>query len=143
MGHWGVKSYENDDANDALDAGFARAHADRYESLMDDGNPLSYEQVQEKLADLATLDAALGWLVEQFGDALEQWDEEACLAYAGVAVRLAECGLLLPDAVRRRALDWLRAEPIEWDEATKRRLRREQEIALLEKASGSAPNSLA
>ena len=26
MGHWGVKSFENDDAADALDAGFDRVH---------------------------------------------------------------------------------------------------------------------
>ena len=31
MGYWGVKSYENDLAHDALDAGFARVHEDRYE----------------------------------------------------------------------------------------------------------------
>ena len=26
MGHWGVKSYEHDEAADALDAGFDRVH---------------------------------------------------------------------------------------------------------------------
>jgi hypothetical protein len=26
MGYWGVKSYENDEAADALDAGFDRVH---------------------------------------------------------------------------------------------------------------------
>ena len=55
MGYWGVKSYENDDADDALDAGFERVHGDLYEQLMDDGNPLSFEQVQKGLADSRTL----------------------------------------------------------------------------------------
>jgi hypothetical protein len=134
MGHWGVKSYENDEAHDALDAGFAHVHADRYDRLMDDGNPLSYEQVQEKLADRAVLDAALGRLVDDYGDSLDAWDDEARLAYAGVAVRLAECRVTLPEAVRLRALEWLRVESIEWAEATRRRLRRDREFALLEKA---------
>jgi len=46
MGYWGVKSYENDDADDALDAGFEEVHGGLYEELMDDRNPLSFEQVQ-------------------------------------------------------------------------------------------------
>ena len=40
MGHWGVKSYENDDTDDALDGGFEEVHGDLYEELMDDRNPL-------------------------------------------------------------------------------------------------------
>jgi len=36
--------------------------------------------------------------------------------------------------VRDRALAWLRQEEIDWDEPTKRRLRRDQEIGRLEKA---------
>ena len=47
MGHWGVKSYENDDADDAIDAGFDRACGDVYEELMDDRNPLSLDQIQK------------------------------------------------------------------------------------------------
>ena len=46
MDYWGVKSYENDDAGDALDAGFAQVHGELYEELMDDRNALSFEQVQ-------------------------------------------------------------------------------------------------
>ncbi len=42
MGHWGVKSYEHDDAADALDAGFDRVHGAQYEELMDDRNPLTF-----------------------------------------------------------------------------------------------------
>ena len=51
MDYWGVKSYENDDTGDALDAGFDRVHGELYEKLMDDRNPLSFEQVQERLAN--------------------------------------------------------------------------------------------
>ena len=51
MGHWGVKSYENDEAGDALDAGFDRVHGKQYEELMDDRNPLSFEQVQMRRRD--------------------------------------------------------------------------------------------
>ena len=32
MGHWGVHSYENDDASDAIDEGLQRVHGDRYDS---------------------------------------------------------------------------------------------------------------
>ncbi len=59
MDYWGVKSYENDGAADALDAGFDRAHGSRYEELMDDRNPLTFEQVQQRLADLRTLEASI------------------------------------------------------------------------------------
>jgi hypothetical protein len=131
MGHWGVKSFENDDASDALDAAFERVHGTRYESLMDDRNPLSYEQVQAQLANPETLELALGWLVEEFGDNYDDWDDEARLAYAGVVVRHAELHVAIPDDVRRRALAWLNCEAIDWDEATKRRLRREQELDVL------------
>jgi len=134
MGYWGIKSYENDDANDALDAAFERVHGSQYINLMDDSNPLSFEQVQEKLANPETLQAALDWLNEEFGLDFESWDAEARLAFAGVAVRLMECNVLLPETVRDRALAWLRQEEIDWDEPTKRRLRRDQEIGRLEKA---------
>ena len=59
MGHWGVKSYENDDAADALDAGFDRVHGAVYDELMDDENPLTSEQVQKRLANPETLAAAV------------------------------------------------------------------------------------
>jgi len=134
MGYWGIKSYENDDANDALDAAFERVHGSQYINLMDDSNPLSFEQVQEKLANPETLQAALNWLNEEFGPDFESWDAESRLAFAGVAVRLMECSVPLPETVRDRALAWLRQEEIDWDEPTKRRLRRDQEIGRLEKA---------
>ena len=53
MDYWGIKSYENDDAGDALDAGFDRVHGKLYEELMDDRNPLPFEQVQARLAEPA------------------------------------------------------------------------------------------
>ena len=59
MDYWGVKSYENDDAGDALDAGFDRVHGALYEQLMDDRNPLPFEQVQARLASTQTLEAAI------------------------------------------------------------------------------------
>ncbi|MBX6316425.1 MAG: hypothetical protein IRY99_26460, partial [Isosphaeraceae bacterium] len=132
MGHWGVKSYENDDAADALDAGFDRVHGARYEALMDDRNPLSYEQVQQQLASPETLSAAIEALKDSFGADFETWDEIARLAFAGVVVRHAELGVPIPDDWRQRAITWLEHEAIDWDEATKRRLRREKELALLQ-----------
>jgi hypothetical protein len=136
MGHWGVKSYENDEASEALDAGFDRVHGDRYEELMDDRNPLTYEQVQERLADARTLDAAIQVLWDILGRevAPEDWDDEAKLALAGVVVRHAELKVPIPEEWRRRAVDWLEREAIEWHEATVRRLRRQKEIDLLRRA---------
>ncbi len=85
MGHWGVKSYENDDANDALDAGFDRVHGERYDELMDDHNPLTYEQVQQRLTDDRTLAAAIAALWDAVGRevAPDDWDDEARLAWPG------------------------------------------------------------
>ena len=132
MGHWGVKSYENDDAGDALDAGFARVHGPTYDDLMDDANPLTPEQVQQRLAGPATLAAALGALAEEVGGPIEARDEVGRLAYAGVVVRHAELGVPIPAEVRDHAVAFLRAEPIDWEDATARRLRRDKEIRLLE-----------
>jgi hypothetical protein len=135
MGNWGVKSYENDDANDAIDAAMEEVHGKLYEELMDDRNPLSYDQVQKRLADERTLAAAVAALERAVGtplaDPSDSWDESARLALAGIVVRHAEFGVPIPDDLRRRALDWLESEDIEWDEATKRSLRRQKEIALL------------
>ena len=85
-GHWDVKSYENDDANDAMDAGFDRVHGERYEELMDDRNPLTYEQVQQQLADPRTLQASIEALWDSVGreHAPEAWDEPTRLALAGI-----------------------------------------------------------
>lgn len=139
MGHWGVRSYENDDVADALDAGFARVHGATYEDLMDDANPLTPEQVQGRLAGPETLAAALEALGDEgVGGAsegvFEGWDEVERLAYAGVVVFHAELGVPIPADVRARALASLRDESIDWEEATARRLRRDKEIRLLESA---------
>ena len=77
MDYWGVKSYENDDAGDALDAGFDRVHGELYEELMDDRNPLSFEQVQKRLADPRTLEASIAALQESLAltSPPEEWDE--------------------------------------------------------------------
>jgi hypothetical protein len=135
MGYWGVKSYENDDADDALDAGFEQVHGAVYEELMDDRNPLSFEQVQKRLADVTTLAAAVSVLEELVGAALDGdpgcWDDAARVAFAGVVVRHAELGVAIPENLRQAAIDWLEQEDVDWEEATKRRLRRQKEINLL------------
>jgi hypothetical protein len=139
MGHWGVRSYENDEANDALDAGFDRVHGELFDELMDDRNPLTFEQVQQRLADPRTLEASIGALWDGIGRdvAPEDWDDEARLALAGVVVRHAELKIASPEEWRRRAIEWLEHEEIEWHEATARRLRRQKEIELLRQAAGT------
>lgn len=134
MGHWGVKSYENDDAADAIDAGLGAVHGASYNALMEDWNPLTFDDAQRKLADADTLAASVLALRETVGldRAFDDWDDGQRLAFAGVVVRHAEFGVPVPDDWLDRALDWLENEAIEWDEATIRRLRRQQEIALLE-----------
>jgi hypothetical protein len=136
MGQWGVRSYENDAASDAMDAGFDRVHGERYEELMDDRNPLTYEQVQQRLADPRTLAASIDALWEAVGRevAPEDWDDEARLAMAGVLVRHAELKVPIPEEWRRRAIDWLDGEEIEWESATTRNLRRQKEVDLLRRA---------
>ena len=135
MGHWGVKSYENDAAFDALDAGFDRVHGRLYDELMDDRNPLTVDQIHQRLANPETLAASLEALREEFGAELEAWDEEAWLAFAGVVVRHAELGVPIPEDLRQRAIAWLENEEIEWHEAAKRRLRRQAEVELLRRVS--------
>ena len=145
MGCWGVKSYENDDADDALDAGFEQVHGDVYEELMDDRNPLSFEQVQKRLADGKTLAAAVSVLEELVGAALDGdpgcWDDAARVAFAGVVVRHAELGVAIPENLRQAAIGWLEQEDVDWEEATKRGLRRQKEIDLLRRtrADTAAP----
>ncbi|MDB5350763.1 MAG: hypothetical protein JWN86_2010 [Planctomycetota bacterium] len=131
MGYWGVKSYENDDAGDALDAGFDRVHGSAYEDLMDDRNAMTVDQVHKKLANPDTLAASLAWLGDEFGDDQETWDEIARLAFVGVVVRHKEMGVPIPEESRLRALNWLQTEDIDWEEETLRGLRRQREIALL------------
>jgi hypothetical protein len=138
MGYWGVKSYENDDADDALDAGFEQVHGAVYEELMDDRNPLSFELVQKRLADGRTLTAAVTALEELVGAALDGdpgcWDDAARVAFAGVVVRHAELGVAIPENLKEAAIGWLEQEDLDWEEATKRGLRRQKEIALLRRA---------
>src|SRR4051812_10910833 len=145
MGYWGIKSYENDDADDALDAGFEDVHGNHYEELMEDGNPLSVEQVQKRLADGRTLAAAVAALEEMVGARVdgpaESWDEAARLGLAGVVVRHAELGVEIPEVLQALAIDWLEHEELEWDEETKRRLRLEKEIALLRRARTTPPTT--
>ncbi|HEV3167443.1 MAG TPA: hypothetical protein VGZ22_25770 [Isosphaeraceae bacterium] len=134
MGYWGVKSYEGDDAADALDAGFAHVHGSQYEEMMDDRNSFSFEQVQAQLARPETLAAAIKSLSESAAETLEDWDDEERLAFVGVVVRHAELNVPIPDDLRQQALDWLEHEEIDWDDATLRRLRRQKEIELLRQA---------
>src|SRR4051794_10580618 len=136
MGHWGVRSFENDDAAAALDAGFDRVHGPLYEELMADENPLPVDQIEKRLASPATLAAAVEVLRESVGRPFEEWDEVERLAFAGVVVRHAELDVPIPDDLRARALDWLEHEEIEWDEATARRLRLRKEMALLGPRAG-------
>jgi hypothetical protein len=143
MGHWGVKSYENDDADLALDNGFERVHGELYEELMDDRNPLSFDQIQKRLANDRTLAEAVKALEETIGTAVHgdpsAWDEAARLAFAGVVVRHAELGVAIPEPLRERAIAWLEGEEIDWDEETKRRLRREKEMAILRQGKPATP----
>ena len=99
---------------------------------MDDANPMTLEQVQQKLASPESLTSSIEALAELAGGPFETWDEVLRLAFAGVVVRHVELGIAIPPEVGQRAIIWLREEPIEWDEATARRLRREREIRLLE-----------
>jgi hypothetical protein len=133
MGYWGVKSYENDEAADALDAGFDHVHGPIYEELMDDRNPLSFEQVQAKLADERTLAAAIAVLRKSMGadSEPESWNELGRLALIGIVVRHAELGVSIPQRWLGISIDCLKREETEWEEATARRMRRGKEIALL------------
>ena len=132
MGTWGVRSYENDDADFAIDAGFDKVHGPTYEDLMEDDNPLTIDQIQRRLANQATLEAAVAALCTEVDRPWDDWEDESRLAFAGVVVRHAEMGVPIPNDWRARACDWLRDEAIEWEEATTRRLRRGREIELLE-----------
>jgi hypothetical protein len=133
MDYWGVKSYENDGAADAIDAGMERIHGDAYDQLMDDGNPTSFDDAQKSLASPETLAAAVDALRASVGSEIpwDDWDETERLALAGVVVRHAEFGVPVPAEWLDRAVAWLEDETIEWDEATVRGLRRQKEIGIL------------
>lgn len=134
MGHWGVKSYEIDEANDAVDAGFDRVHGSVYDDLMDDRNPLTYDQVIAKLANEKTLAAAIEALEAEFGADRKDWDEVVRLAFAGIVVRHAELRVPIDPQTKALVITYLREETIEWEEATARKIRRDKEIGLLEKS---------
>ncbi|RUL86281.1 hypothetical protein [Tautonia sociabilis] len=139
MGHWGVRSYEVDEANDALDLAFERVHGRRYDELMSDRNPTPVEQIHRQLADARTLAAALDALRDDHGDDLDSWDDVARLALCGVVVLHAELGVPVPDDLRDRAASWLEAEELDWDPQPKRDARRRREIELLRRPCPDSP----
>ena len=130
-GCWGLKSYENDDAHDALDRGFERVHGAVYDDLMDDGDPTPIEEIQKRLASPETLAAALDLFEFEAGSNRDRWDDLDRLGFAGIIVRHVELGVAVPDDLKATAAAFLEAEDLEWDEPTKRNLRREKEIAML------------
>lgn len=133
MGYWGIKSYENDLAHDALDAGFDQVHGDRYEALMDDRNPMPYEKVHEELANPETLQKSLAALDEMLEHPALQGDEEERLAWVGVVLRHAECKVDVPRSILEEAVKVLESEDLEWPRPTERKLRLEKELALFRK----------
>ncbi|WP_337175274.1 hypothetical protein [Paludisphaera sp.] len=136
MGCWGIKSYDNDDAHEALDRGFERVHGEVYDDLMDDRNPLTLEQVQRKLASPETLAAALDLFLDEAGSDRGLWDDLDRLGYAGIVVRHAELDVPIPAEAMASAIQFLEAEDMDWGEdATKRGLRREKELALLRRSA--------
>lgn len=133
MGYWGVKSYENDLAHDALDAGFDLVHEARYEALMDDRNPMPYEKVHEELGNLETLAESLKALDSALEHPALQGDEEEKLAWVGIVLRHAECKVDVPKEMLEQAIALLEGEEIEWPRPTERKLRLDKELALLRK----------
>ena len=128
MGHWGVRSFEVDEAADALDAAFDRVHGDAYDDLMSDRNPTPVEEIHRRLADPRTLEAAVEALRDDHGDDLGAWSQLARLAYCGVVVLHAEHGVPIPKGLRDRAISWLEAEDLDWDPQPRRDARRHREI---------------
>ncbi len=137
MGYWGVKSYENDEAADVLDAAFEQVHGDAYDALMDDRNPLPFDEVQRRLADARTLEAAVAMLVGKHVANLDGLDDESRLAFVGIMVQHAEAAVPIPEPWRLLALKWLDEETLDWDEPTARRLRRDAERRRLASATQS------
>jgi hypothetical protein len=139
MGHWGVRSFEVDEAAEAIDSAFDHVHGEAYDDLMSDRNPTPPEEIHKQLANPATLDAALSILREEHGDDLNSWDELARLAFCGVVVLHAELGVPIPEDLRDRATSWLELEELDWDPQPKRDARRRREIELLR--SPPSPNA--
>lgn len=136
MGCWGIKSYENDDAHEALDRGFERVYGDVYDELMDDKNPMTFEQVQKKLANAETLAAALDVFEDEAGSNRDLWDDLDRLGYAGIVVRHVELDVPVPPDALASAIGFLEGEEIDWEsDATTRKLRRDKELAALRRAA--------
>jgi hypothetical protein len=105
---------------------------------MEDRNPLPYDRVVARLASPETLAAAIEELRDVLGAEERAWDEVGRLAYAGIVVRHAELKLPLPGDVCQRAIEWLEAEDLDWEEdAHQRDRRRQREIGLLREAQGA------
>jgi hypothetical protein len=100
---------------------------------MDDRSPMTFDQAQQSLANPETLAAAIEALRETIGPEtpISEWDDVDRLAFAGIVVRHAEFGVVVPPEWLDQAIEWLESEAIEWDEATARRIRRQKEIASL------------
>jgi hypothetical protein len=136
MGYWGVRSYDNDLANDALDGALETIHGEAYDALMDDRNPISYQEAQDKFLDAETLAEAVEILRDELGEDMGTWDEEGRLALAGVVVRHAERQIPVPADLLALALTTLETEDLEWDDAKDREHRRRREIELLRTPAG-------
>ncbi|WP_169977017.1 hypothetical protein [Tautonia rosea] len=134
MGHWGVRSYEVDEANDAIDAAMDRVHGGAYDDLMSDRNPMPVEEVHRQLANPETLAAAIDAVEEEFGTDRDAWDDLARLAFCGVVVLHAERGVPVADDLRNQAAQWLEAEELDWDPQPKRDVRRRREVELLRRS---------
>lgn len=134
MGHWGVRSYEVDEANDAIDAAMDRVHGEAYDDLMSDRNPMPVEQIHRQLANAETLAAAIAAVEDDFGPDRNAWDEVARLAFCGVVVLHAELGVPVADELRTQAAAWLEAEELDWEPQPKRDARRRREIELLRRS---------
>ena len=134
MGQWGVRSYENDDADFAIDAGMDRVHGPAYE-----GHDGRRQPADDRPRSIGSSPTARRWrrpsrtTPPRSTPRGDDWDDEQRLGFAGIVVRHAELGVPVPDDWRLRALSYLRDEAIEWEEATARKLRRDREIELLER----------
>ena len=103
---------------------------------MDDRNPLSFEQVQQKLADSRTLECVDRRLEEMLG--IEGRPRAGTSSrgwrWPGSWCAMPSWASPIPEEWRRLAIDWLENEEIDWEEETIRQLRRRKEIELLKRA---------
>ena len=113
--------------------GLIACMAQLYEELMDDRNPLSFEQVQARLASPQTLEASIAALQESLAletrpkNGMRQRDSP----WRASSSATPNSVLPIPAVWLNRAIDWLENEDLDWEEATARRLRRQKEIRLL------------